>query len=138
MNTFAVGYHHSIRLDEDGNGYIWGNNYYGQLGLKLYNNLNIPTVIPSPNSYKWISFVCGYYNSFGMTENGEVFSWGYNSDGRLGLGNRENQNKSQLLKYPNDSEWKDLFCGGYHTIGISVDGNAFVWGFGYYGQLGLG
>ena len=69
-----------------------------------------------------------FNHSFGMTENGEVFSWGNNSFGQLGLGNLKHPNKPQLLKCSNDFKWKELFCGGEHTIGISVDGNAFIWG----------
>ena len=41
MNTFAVGTYHSIRLDEYGNGYIWGYNYFGQLGIENNNNLTL-------------------------------------------------------------------------------------------------
>src|SRR5688572_2604691 len=105
MNTFAVGGYHCIRLGEDGNVYSWGYGFYGQLGLGHNNHITIPTVIPSPNSYKWISFVSGGFHSFGMTENGEVFSWGMNSYGQLGLENNSNQNKPRLLKCPSDSEW---------------------------------
>ena len=57
-------------------------------------------------------------HSFGITEDG----WGNNDFGQLGLGDCGHQNRPQLFKCPNDSEWKDIFCGGNHTIGISVDG----------------
>ena len=128
MNTFAVGEVHSIRLGDDGNGYVWGHNYNGQLGLEHNYDLNTPMILKSPNNYKWISFVCESYSSFGMTENREVFSWGFNYYGQLGLGHFKDQNKPQLLLCSNDSEWKELFCGGNHTIGISVHGKTFVWG----------
>src|SRR5690348_7141963 len=103
MNSFAVGYRHSIRLDEDGVGYIWGNSSDGQLGLGDTQDRNIPTVIPSPNDYKWISFVCGSSHSFGMTENREVFGWGNNYFGQLTIiSENEGTNvyKPRLLKCP--------------------------------------
>ena len=38
-----------------------------------------------------ISISCGQTSSMVALENGEVYAWGYNGNGQLGLGNNINQ-----------------------------------------------
>ena len=40
---------------------------------------------------KVISISCGQTSSMVALENGEVYAWGYNGNGQLGLGNNINQ-----------------------------------------------
>ena len=43
------------------------------------------------NGRKVIAVTCGQTSSMAVLENGEVYGWGYNGNGQLGLGNNINQ-----------------------------------------------
>ena len=45
--------------------------------------------------YFWIFFLI---NCFEKKENGQVYVWGQNNNGQLGLGDKENRNSPQLLE----------------------------------------
>jgi alpha-tubulin suppressor-like RCC1 family protein len=46
----------------------------------------------------------------------QVYSFGDNSEGQLGLGNTTNQNIPQLITLMKNEKIKNVVCGGYHTI----------------------
>jgi alpha-tubulin suppressor-like RCC1 family protein len=35
-------------------------------------------------------------------------------------------------------EWFQIECGGWHTVGLTKNGEVFTWGSNYFGQLGHG
>uniref|UniRef100_A0A1I8AWB2 non-specific serine/threonine protein kinase n=1 Tax=Meloidogyne hapla TaxID=6305 RepID=A0A1I8AWB2_MELHA len=59
-----------------------------------------------------------------LTIQGQVFSWGDNSFGQLGHGDKE--------------DIIDICCGDEHAIALTEKGEIFVWGKGKNGQLGTG
>ena len=44
-----------------------------------------------------IGITCGQTSSMAVLENGEVYGWGYNGNGQLGLGNNINQLNPQRV-----------------------------------------
>ena len=89
-----------------------------------------------------------------VLENGEVYGWGYNGNGQLGLGNNINQLNPQrvtALQVTNNTSKccfsKNLFqgvvvtsvvCGYAHTLAVTDEGALYAWGANSYGQLGTG
>jgi len=73
---------------------------------------------------------------FNSTGRSPVFSWGKNDDGCCGVDKKyvtipmaiENFNGITIL---------DLACGMSHSLAISLDGRAYVWGTNNYGQCGF-
>nr|QBK90128.1 MAG: regulator of chromosome condensation protein [Pithovirus LCPAC102] len=114
-----------------------GSNIYGQLGLgdfKYNINNNILTKILFNYSVKSVS--CGDYHTIIIDGNNELWSFGYNKFGQLGL--EDNNNKKIPTKIEFNYKVKSVSCGEFHTI--IIDENDELWGFGnnYHGQLGLG
>ena len=72
----------------------------------------------------------------GLDINGNVLVWGQSTEGTLGLGyeitNIEEPTILEELK-----EIIDLSLSDHHAIAINLNGNAFSWGTGKYGELGL-
>jgi alpha-tubulin suppressor-like RCC1 family protein len=70
---------------------------------------------------------------------GQLFALGNNSHGKLGLNdfpvNRfcEKPQKVQSL-----NQIQKVACGHFHTVCITVGGQAFAWGQHLYGALGMG
>ena len=89
--TTSCGLHHSLFLMQDGTVFSCGFNDNGQLGLKdnkpryCYSHRNTPTKI-TDIELKFIKGVsCGYYHSMLVTDQGEVYAFGRNDKGQLGL-----------------------------------------------------
>merc|ERR1711991_272204 len=71
-----------------------------------------------------------------LSENGEVYSFGYNNNGQLGLGNNEESyNSPQLISSLKDIEF--IECGGGHAFCKNLNNELYCWGESGYGQLGL-
>ena len=85
--------------------------------------------------------VAGPAQFFGFTTDGNVYVWGNNEWGQLGVGLiGPIITIPLLLKNPNgDSDkWERIVPGNNSSIGFTQNGHVYVWGWGHNGQLGLG
>lgn len=72
--------------------YAWGQNNCGQVGSGMTSNQGTPKKVNSAlTGKKVISVACGQTSSMAVTDSGEVYGWGYNGVGQLGVGNFANQ-----------------------------------------------
>lgn len=87
------GDHHTLALMSDGTVWAWGNNTYGQLGNGIRSNdthnsypadgdekrndFLYPVKVNIPSDVKIKSIAAGKRHSLALTENGEVYIWGY-------------------------------------------------------------
>ena len=69
-----------------------------------------------------------------LKSNGEVWAWGYNGYGQLGIGNKES--KSAPTRVGNMSNIVDIATGDNHTLFVNVNGNVLATGLNSNGQLG--
>lgn len=112
--SIACGSHHSLALTLDGEVkyffffyknkksnfkyrvleqvYAWGQNNCGQVGSGITSNQGTPKKVNSAlTGKKVVSVACGQTSSMAVTDSGEVYGWGYNGVGQLGVGNFANQ-----------------------------------------------
>lgn len=52
------------------------------------------------------------------------------------LGNNTFDEKEYLVQITNETNWKYVACGLFHTVAIKEDGTLWAWGNNFYGQLG--
>lgn len=78
----------------------------------------------------------GYYHALFLDEDGSVWSCGYNQNGNLGLGHREN--KSTPEKIPELPKITTIAGGQHFTLLLDEDGYVWVCGSNSNGELGLG
>lgn len=72
--------------------YSWGQNNCGQVSSGISSNQGAPRKVNSALTGKVVvSIACGQTSSMAVTDIGEVFGWGYNGVGQLGIGNYVNQ-----------------------------------------------
>ncbi|KMZ61630.1 Regulator of chromosome condensation (RCC1) family protein [Zostera marina] len=83
---------------------------------------------------------CGVSHAALVTRQGEVFTWGEEFGGRLGLGTDTNASKPRFVELMTSYNVEFVTCGEYHTCAVSVSGDLFTWGDGtrYTGLLGHG
>ena len=84
----AAGNSQSMALASDGTVYTWGWNQYGQLGNGTTTNSRIPVAVVTtgtPLAGKTISQIAaGNAHALAMTDDGTVYTWGWNQYGQLG------------------------------------------------------
>ena len=125
---------HTLLLTLGGNIYSLGNNLYEQLGLNDNDieKTNMPTLITNIPEIKRIE--CGAKRSMCIDVNNNLWFFGNNDDGQLGLG--DDKNRSEPTKHPTLSNIMDISSGGSCTFIKTLDHKIFA--FGYNGCLELG
>ena len=79
-----------------------------------------------------------------LKANGEVWTWGYNGYGQLGIGNTETKNRPTKTNIYNSKDETqstyaiDVAAGAYHTLILRKDGTVWATGYNNKGQLGNG
>ena len=134
----------------DGSLYAWGNNNHGQLGLGItdenVDHKNKKKVIIPGKVIQLIfqlaffndsatSFLNTTYSFYAITDNGELYVWGYNGYGVLGVGDTVDRNTPTKVNLP--SKIKELITGS-STYAILEDGSLYAWGYNGEGLLGVG
>jgi alpha-tubulin suppressor-like RCC1 family protein len=79
---------HTCGLTTSGAAYCWGRRYEGELKisdtfvLDRVTDRSVPVAVPGRHVFRSIS--AGFRHACGLTTNGAVYCWGWNSDGQLG------------------------------------------------------
>ncbi|NXS10801.1 HERC5 ligase, partial [Neodrepanis coruscans] len=74
-----------------------------------------------------------------VCEGGELFTWGQNTHGQLGVGSRTTFIlQPQLVKRIKGIPLAQIAAGGAHSTTVSLSGAVYSWGKNNFGQLGLG
>lgn len=135
-------------LKADGTLWIWGRNYFGEVGdnTSIMRSSPVQTV-NSGNGWKDIAAGSGYtfagiYQSTVTTTTtttpapaGRLWNWGNNYFGRLG-DNTQISKSSPVQTIANGTNWTKI-SQGYNTCGgIKTDGTLWLWGKNAYGQIG--
>ncbi|XP_037533816.1 RCC1 and BTB domain-containing protein 2 [Nematolebias whitei] len=139
VTEVACGSHHTIALTSDGEVYAWGYNNSGQVGSGSTANQPTPRRVSSCLQSKVvINIACGQLCSMAVLDNGEIYGWGYNCNGQLGLGNNGNQQTPCRIAALQGVNIVQVACGYAHTLALTDEGFVYAWGANSYGQLGTG
>ncbi|XP_065346492.1 RCC1 and BTB domain-containing protein 2-like, partial [Cloeon dipterum] len=155
--------HSFFALSASGSVFAWGRNNHGQLGLGTKENTLIPTKIEGISATnRVVQLACSSNHTLVLTSDREVFTFGWNKNGQLGLGHNEDQTLPVFAWGKNDygilgqnADVKEqnipcqvpglegiaitrIVCGQIHALALSSDGNVYSWGWNAHGQLGNG
>uniref|UniRef100_M4EK81 RCC1-like domain-containing protein n=1 Tax=Brassica campestris TaxID=3711 RepID=M4EK81_BRACM len=118
--------------------YSWGWGDFGRLGHGNSSDLFTPLPIKALHGVMIKQIACGDSHCLAVTMDGEVQSWGRNQNGQLGLGNTEDSLVPQKIQAFEGIRIKMVAAGAEHTAAVTEDGDLYGWGWGRYGNLGLG
>lgn len=114
----------------------WGRNTAANLGLGQTNDQQRRVATQIGTDQDWQSVVSGQDSSCGIRGGGNLFCWGGNSFGNLGLGDTAQRLLPTAVGV--GPVWSELSIDTFHGCGIDADKNLFCWGRGIEGQLGSG
>ncbi|XP_034481050.1 probable E3 ubiquitin-protein ligase HERC4 isoform X1 [Drosophila innubila] len=141
VTQIACGSRHSMALTEWGQVLSWGDNECGQLGHASDQEIiQLPKIVRYLVSKTVVQIACGNNHSLALTCCGELYSWGSNIYGQLGV---KSPNELQHCNYPMRLTTllgipvAAIACGGNHSFLISKSTAVFGWGRNNCGQLGL-
>lgn len=114
------------------------------------NSWENPKQIEGLAGLKIIDIGSGSYHSVAISSFGDAYSWGWNTNGQLGLhkitqNSLENVWKSeqqvfttpQLIEFEDSDAISNVYCGAKHTLLRTDRNRIFSSGLNNYGQLGL-
>jgi hypothetical protein len=126
-----------IFITNDHKTFAFGKNSCGQLGLGHNNVVIEPQIIVELCGKKIINFVNGCLHTIAITESGEIYCWGFNNYGVLGLGpNMPQFEKPKLNDYLSHEKVISVICGGGHTVVLTQLNFVYSWGYNNWGQVG--
>ncbi|XP_072909958.1 RCC1-like G exchanging factor-like protein isoform X3 [Hemitrygon akajei] len=123
IKSAACGGTHAAVLNSDGNVFVWG---YGILGKgRNLSESKLPEMIP-PTLFGCSEFTsqvrvdriaCGLHHFAAITNRGELFVWGKNQRGCLGIGSKDDQYFPWKVTVP--GEVMDVACGVDHMVAMT-------------------
>uniref|UniRef100_A0A3P8WZL0 HECT and RLD domain containing E3 ubiquitin protein ligase 3 n=1 Tax=Cynoglossus semilaevis TaxID=244447 RepID=A0A3P8WZL0_CYNSE len=139
ITMVSSGRGHSVAVNEGGQIFAWGAGEGGQLGLGSTEvAVRIPRLVKRLCDHRISQVKCGNQHCIALSRDGQLFTWGLNTSGQLGLGKGE---PSKLFPQPLKSlagiPLAQITAGGDHSFALSLSGAVFGWGKNRAGQLGL-
>jgi alpha-tubulin suppressor-like RCC1 family protein len=131
---------HTLFLTQSQKVYGCGDNRLGQLGDDNTTTRLKPKKIDFFDDKDIVFVEAGDSISFAITRSGEVYSFGSNCCGRLGLGMPES--KINHISTPQKIDFYgkkivSISAGSSHALAINEEGRVYSWGDNSYGQLGI-
>jgi len=139
---------HTAALTDKGHVYMWGRCDNGQLGIGqawLHDSddegllgVSRPHRVEGFGDDKVVQVACGAFHSAAVTESGNVYIWGKEDYGMLGVVQTSDVQVPQKIELFEKIPALRVSCGGWHTVVVTKSGACYSFGRGEYGRLGLG
>lgn len=134
----AAGQHHSCARKRDLTIWCWGMNTGAAdddgypIGIEGAREVPIPTRVGS--AADWSLLRTSTFHTCGVKQNSELWCWGRNAEGQLGLGDIEHRPTPVLI----GRDYADVSAGRFTTCALTNDGAVECAGENENGELGLG
>ncbi len=150
ITAIAGGEHHNVALDANGDVWGWGWNYFGQLGngiicpgtfnAAIYaTDCQSMTPIKIPGLANVKAIASRGYHTLALKNDGTVWAWGYNANGRLGDGTATDQHRPVPVGgLTGHGGVSTLSGGGDVSVALMADHTLMAWGRNLNGQVGNG
>ncbi|KAM4636375.1 putative E3 ubiquitin-protein ligase HERC4 isoform 2-T3 [Discoglossus pictus] len=135
----SCGESHTLALNDKGQVYAWGLATDGQIGIPgIEEYIRVPRNIKSLSDIQIVQVACGHHHSLALSKESEVYAWGQNRYGQLGLGYElKKESTPRQIKSLSGIPFYQIAAGGAHSFALTFSGAIFGWGRNKFGQLGL-
>lgn len=124
FKDIACGDSYSIFIDINGNLWVTGDNYSGQLGANTAREL-VRTFTQLHNNTKFIQVACGTNHTLALSEDNEIWVTGSNEKGQLGT---DFVNSVDWLVKIKKYRAKQIACNNNYSAFIDLEGNLHIFG----------
>jgi alpha-tubulin suppressor-like RCC1 family protein len=131
----SVGGSHACGV-ANGQLYCWGDNTYGQLGSDptTFSNQYQPLAVPFFVGRDVTKVSAGTNHTCAIAD-GQLYCWGLNSSGQLGISSTTNQWTPTLVSFGANERVTDVSAGDTGTCAVA-NGQAYCWGLDTNQQVG--
>src|SRR6202042_3854447 len=143
FTKIAAGASFSLALSSTGQLYGWGDNLFGQVGNG--STTGSPVLAPAlvsggaiPAGTTITQIAAGAVDSLALSSTGQVYAWGFDTNGELGNGSMSSSPVPVSVSVPIGTTFTQIAAGGYHGLALSSTGKVYAWGLNEYGELGNG
>lgn len=139
----SISLSHSCALTRDGRAYCWGSNDEGQLGKGDSTDVTCGGIpchdgpFAVTGGLTFLSISVGQQHSCGVTTAHDVYCWGEGTYGQLGDGTLTHRGVTPR-KVSGGLSFAAVTAGYVSSCGLTMDGFAYCWGQGAFGDLGSG
>ncbi|KAJ7520672.1 hypothetical protein O6H91_19G016700 [Diphasiastrum complanatum] len=136
----AAGGRHTLALTDGGALVTFGWGLYGQCGQGSTDDELSPCYVSSLGGLQVVGVAAGLWHTLCITNTGDVYAFGGNQFGQLGVGGDQAEMFPRLVE-TSVLEEQNAICvsaGARHSAICTEEGSVFCWGWNKYGQLGLG
>ena len=135
----ACGSRHSLFLTRQGKVMACGWNEHHQCGPCNDSVVTRPVPIET-NDISFIQVAASYACSYGLSSEGNIYSWGKGTNGMLGYDRGQSKNSQGVPSqiYIPHQRIKIVSAGYQHCLALTENQHLFSWGRNENGQLGLG
>jgi alpha-tubulin suppressor-like RCC1 family protein len=136
LDTVALGTLQTFALRQNGLLWAWGSNLYGAIRPSDGAVGSFaPQQIFFSETDSVVAVASGAYHGLALSSQGNLWSWGLNSEGQLGLGSKQPVSAPQKVTL---EEIVAVSAGEGHSLALRRDGRVFAWGRNTEGQIGTG
>jgi alpha-tubulin suppressor-like RCC1 family protein len=117
-----------------GIGFGWGSGSNGRLGDDTITTRSSPVSVVGGFT-DWCDASAGSAHSLGVRQDGSLWAWGANANGRLG-DDTITTRSSPVSVVGGFTDWCAASAGIAHSLGVRTNGSLWAWGANNNGQLG--
>jgi len=133
----VCGHAHTLVRTEDGELWATGTNGSGQLGLGDATEF-VASLQPVASLRRVACVAAAGWHSMALLDTGELFAFGYNRFGQLGVDDTDNRARPTQVAALSGKRVVSVVCGSSFTVATTDSGLVYSWGCNNNGQLGLG
>lgn len=140
VSDISVAWDHACALRTDGSAACWGANDHGQLGdgnVGKGLSLQQPYVSVTSLLSGVVQVAAGQEMTCAIVQSGDVYCWGFNASGALGIGAGPGDFPSPA-RVPGLSNAVEIAAGWRHACARLADASVWCWGENSSGQVGDG
>lgn len=134
--------YNTCAIADNGNGYCWGANWNGQLGINVLGGTqSVPRQIyknGSLNNQSLKTVSVGGDSSCAIAVDNKAYCWGDGSEGQMGNGTNINDNIAPVLVTLGGRTVKHISVGMHSACIVASDNNGYCWGLNSRGGIGDG
>jgi alpha-tubulin suppressor-like RCC1 family protein len=136
FTSISAGGSHTCGLNGSGQAYCWGNNAYAQIGDSTKTFAVTPVAVRQPTGVTFSAIAAGANHTCALATTGQAYCWGYGGDGAVGNNSSLGSRIPVAVQQPSGVTFTSITTEYNHSCGLTSAGQAYCWGYNFYGQLG--